>query len=146
MLRVSSSGVDKIFKMLEGSKETPKRVVDIWGIYTERDAKLLCPVKTGRLRSSIKYRKLGQYSGEVYTNVEYAAFVHEGTKAHIISPRNKRFLAWKDPASPFAVQKGKYKGWVFCKKSVKHPGYRGKPFMSAAAEKVFDDIIAGRKT
>lgn len=45
-------------------------------------AKQLCPVDTGRLRSSIAWEF--RHDGDVYvvvgTNVEYAIYVHEGTR------------------------------------------------------------------
>lgn len=49
----------------------------------EREAKILSPVDTGRLRSSINtsygFGPLG-VGAKVATNVEYAIYVHEGTK------------------------------------------------------------------
>ncbi len=45
----------------------------------EREAKLVTPVDTGRLRSSI-FTKGIPLGAIVSTNVEYAAFVHEGTR------------------------------------------------------------------
>lgn len=43
-------------------------------------AKRLCPVDTGRLRSSIRPRiSAGDLSAEVYTDVEYAGYVEYGT-------------------------------------------------------------------
>lgn len=47
----------------------------------EREAKLLTPVDTGRLRNSIATSLgIGGISAIVQTNVFYAIFVHEGTK------------------------------------------------------------------
>ena len=46
----------------------------------EREAKLVTPVKTGRLRASIGVRNLQPLGGEVSTNTHYAIYVHEGTR------------------------------------------------------------------
>lgn len=50
----------------------------------EREAKMRCPVDYGRLRSSITYR-IGSdgYSADVYTDVDYAAYVEYGTRPHM---------------------------------------------------------------
>lgn len=49
------------------------------GIDCQAEAKQLCPVDTGRLRSSIQYVKTDEMSCEVNTDVHYARFVEEGT-------------------------------------------------------------------
>lgn len=49
----------------------------------ESRAKVLCPVDTGRLRASIRWRLVRRPSGLVAiigTEVEYARWVHEGTR------------------------------------------------------------------
>ena len=64
--------------------------------------------------------------------VNYAFFVHEGTRPHKIEPKKKKALRW--------TAGGAFK---FAKK-VNHPGYKGDPFLRNAAEKTFrrlDDIF-----
>lgn len=60
-----------------------KKATSKSALMVEREAKLLTPVDTGRLRSSIM-SSLGlgplAVGAKVATNVEYAIFVHEGTK------------------------------------------------------------------
>ena len=70
------------------------------GLQIERDAKILCPVDTGRLRASIHMseRQVGDtYIVEVGTNVKYAPFLSFGTrhmKAHpFLRPAFDRALA-----------------------------------------------------
>lgn len=52
-------------------------------------AKELCPVDTGRLRSSIRFSlgvdEVGRF-GQVGTDVEYAIYVHEGTSRMAARP------------------------------------------------------------
>lgn len=52
-------------------------------LYVVGEAKRRCPVDTGYLRGSIGYSILripGRNILRIYTNVEYAIFVHEGTR------------------------------------------------------------------
>jgi Bacteriophage HK97-gp10, putative tail-component len=77
-----------------------------------------CPVKTGRLRSSIRWRmgKDGRgLFGLVGTDVEYAGLIHSGTRPHIIVPKSKMALYWKGAQHPVRV--------------VHHPGTKARPFL-----------------
>lgn len=62
--------------------------------------------------------------------VPYAAYVHEGTRAHRIIPRNKRVLRF--------VSRGSF---VFSKR-VNHPGTNADQFLYNAAEAKKSDIIS----
>jgi HK97 gp10 family phage protein len=106
-------------KVAEGVREVVKDISD----RVERAAKKLCPVDTGRLRASIwtNMRK-DELGAEVGTNVDYAAHVEFGTKAHVIRPKNKKFLSFKI--------NGK---WIRAR-VVNHPGTRPQPFMFPAFE------------
>ena len=55
-----------------------KKIMKTACLIVERDAKKLCPVDTGRLRSSITHEIEGT-KGYVGTNVEYARAVELGT-------------------------------------------------------------------
>ena len=54
-----------------------KKIIKTACLLVERDAKKLCPVDTGRLRSSITHEIEGM-TGYVGTNVEYARAVELG--------------------------------------------------------------------
>ena len=78
--------VEDMIKQLEARKAAAAvaaaRGVHKAGLLVERDAKLLCPVDTGRLRNSIHTELvLTETGGEAHvgTNVEYAAYVEYGT-------------------------------------------------------------------
>jgi hypothetical protein len=94
-------------------------------------AKILCPVDTGNLRSSLqmKITRSGDLvAGAVFTNVEYAKFVHAGTRAHMIRPRRPGgVLAFPSPPRSRSI--------VFAR-SVRHPGTRARPFLAQAIEEV----------
>lgn len=83
-------------------------------------AKRGCPVDKGRLRASIRFEiKLGPV-GYVGTDVNYAAAVHNGTKAHDIYPKS---------ASVLAFDVG---GQTVFAAFVHHPGTKGVPFLTRA--------------
>ena len=78
------------------------------------------PVVTGELRKSIHVTRHGQ-TYIIGTNKIYARAMHEGRKALIISPKNKKALRWKGAAHP-------------CRK-VFQPKREGKPFFRNAINK-----------
>lgn len=95
-------------------------------------AKVLAPVDTGRLRASIEGRLNRTWTLRpqftVGSNVEYAQMVHDGTRPHIIRPRNARALR-------FVVG-----GQVVYARVVHHPGTRARPFLDRALR----EVTAGR--
>ena len=52
----------------------------------EGNAKQDCPVDTGRLRASIQTENVGDLEYEVGTDVEYAKYVHDGTRKKAPKP------------------------------------------------------------
>lgn len=92
----------------------------------EAAAKRLCPVDEGRLRSSIRHnmgRDARGLFGRVGTDVSYARAVHDGTRPHVIVPRNVRLLRFP------TTRRGST--FVFAKR-VNHPGTRPRPFLRDA--------------
>lgn len=96
--------------------------------------------RTGNLEGAVQSEVTdGGFRGVVSLNEGVAGYgpcVHEGSRAHVIRPRNKRVLRWPG--------KG---GFVFSKIS-HHPGYKGDPFLydalddnSAEIDKIFDEEI-----
>lgn len=87
-------------------------------------AKILCPVDTGRLRASIKGKASRTWTLRpqftVFSNVDYAPMVHDGTRPHIIRPRTKQVLKFN------------VGGQVVFAKVVHHPGTRARPFLDRA--------------
>lgn len=91
-------------------------------------AKVLAPVDTGRLRASIQGELTRAWTLRprftVGSNVEYAAMVNDGTRPHIIRPKNARALR-------FVVN-----GRVVYARVVHHPGTRANPFLDRALREV----------
>lgn len=89
----------------------------------ERDAKLLAPVRTGRMRSNIgtQFYENG-LAAEVGTNIEYAPPVEFGTGPRIIRPVRAQALRFTAG------------GRVVFAKRVNHPGTKARPFLFPAWE------------
>jgi hypothetical protein len=93
------------------------------GRKVEALAKRLAPVDTGRLAGSIVTVQInvgGKPGAGVGTNVEYALYVHDGTRAHPIAPKRAKVLRFKAGGSV-----------VFTSK-VNHPGTKAVPFLENA--------------
>lgn len=102
-------------------------------------ARVLAPVDTGRLRSSGSIQYSGFFTfrpkATIVFNVEYAQMVNDGTRPHVIRPKNKQVLKF---------QMG---GRTVYAKYVNHPGTKAKPFLDRAVREVMGrapgwDIVA----
>ena len=91
-------------------------------------ARVLAPVRTGRLRSSIRADppRIFSLRGSltVGSDLEYAAAVNDGSRPHIIRPRTKQVLKF---------QVG---GQTVFAKVVHHPGTKGVHFLDRALREV----------
>ena len=72
-------------KVIQKINKANKQIINKACLMVERDAKKLCPVDTGRLRSSITHEIKG-LTGKVGTNVEYARAVELGTEKQSPQP------------------------------------------------------------
>lgn len=96
-------------------------------------AKVLAPVDTGRLRASIGSAVYSRTwtlrpRATIEAGVDYAKFVHDGTRPHVIRPIRAQALR-------FTVGNR-----VVYAKVVHHPGTRARPFLDRALA----EITAGR--
>ena len=121
---------------IRGNKVRNKSAFEI-GLVVERQAKALCPVKTGLLAGSITTQSQTEgtqpkapateaiqkpmMEGEVYvgTPVEYGPAIEFGSMPHIIKVKDKKVLS--DGKRIFG-------------KSVKHPGNPAQPFLRPALD------------
>ena len=88
---------------------------ELWGqVRTE------APVDHGRLAGSFILEERDPLTYAIYTNVEYAMHVHDGTPPRVIEPVNARALFWPGAAHPVA--------------RVNHPGTPGDPYGERAIE------------
>lgn len=100
------------------------------------------PEKSGELKGSIDILSIGdeeaivghKYNDKIVVNWRnaktiYPLFVHEGTSAHVITPRTKKTLHWKGASHPV--------------RSVNHPGTKANPYFKRAIKnKRIERIIA----
>lgn len=91
-------------------------------------AKVLAPVRTGRLRSSIRAEPPRFFSlrasVKVGSDLEYAGFVNDGTRPHRIVARNAQVLRFR------------VGGRLVFVKAVNHPGTKPRPFLDRALREV----------
>jgi hypothetical protein len=91
-------------------------------------AKILAPVDTGRLRASgrIEYSSFFSFrpKATIVFDTDYSAFVNDGTRPHIIRPKNAKVLRFN------------VGGRVVYAKVVHHPGTRPRPFLDRALREV----------
>lgn len=130
MARVTSMNINRSALEQVGMEAASVLVTDVTRRTLNR-ASVLAPVDTGRLRVSGDMRVsrgAGQVVGTVSFDADYALAVHEGTRPHIIRPRNARALRFR------------VGGEIVYAKSVRHPGTRARPFLFEALSE-----IAGRE-
>lgn len=105
-----------------------RRVLMQRGPQVVNRAKVLAPVDTGRLRAAIKGRLVRNWTlrseYQITVNVDYAEAVHDGTRPHIIRPRNAQALRFN------------IGGRIVYAKVVHHPGTRARPFLDRALREV----------
>ena len=135
MIRASGSfTVDKagLQRQLTGPQSQMVRTLRDTTRQTVNAAKLRSPVDTGGLRNAHRAEDIRVTGMTARTAVvadkDYAAAVHDGSKPHIIRPKNKKALAFKAG------------GRTVFASSVRHPGAAARPWLYNAAKGV-----AGRK-
>ncbi|MBE2294770.1 MAG: hypothetical protein IAF00_07455 [Phycisphaerales bacterium] len=96
--------------------------------------------QTGALARSLRLRPDGDDAWIIDHDTQHAphaVFVHWGTRAHDIRPRDKKVLRWTQGG-------GNRTSYVFAR-FVRHPGYEGDPWLVTAAEEAirqFDRIVS----
>ena len=76
------------------------------------------PIRTGNLKRDIRVFEANASEVKIGNTlkIKYAKYVHSGTRAYIIKPKNKKALANK-------------KAGLFFGKKVKHPGIKANPYL-----------------
>lgn len=106
-----SGDVWDLWKYLEGKR---KRAVN--------GAKLKAGFRTGALRKSIVGRHLGNFTGQYVTvgsSKHYAYAHHEGTRPHVITPKNGKVLRFTRGTQVIYTTK------------VNHPGTKPNPYLTS---------------
>ena len=135
MIKINADELNKLSVELSGIPNeiegNVKKVVKNSAFNIEKNAKSNLTknksVATGHLRRGISTDIKGLEATIHTSNIKYAPGVEYGTKAHIIRPKNKKFLYWKGAKHPV--------------KQVNHPGSRAKPYLIPAFEKEKDQFL-----
>lgn len=109
--------MDRIVMHADGLDALDRRVKAVRGNVAEdiaEDARRLCPVDTGHLRSSIATQ-----DDRVWVTADHWAHVEYGTRPHLIESRGKWPLRSKETGAVFG-------------RTVHHPGTEAQPFMRPA--------------
>lgn len=106
-----------------------RRVAARWQRRTATQARQDAPVRTGHLGRSVgegDVKTVGPFTvtGSVHARADYALYVHEGTRPHVIRPRRAKALRFE------------VGGRVVFAKMVRHPGVRARPFLRNAGVRV----------
>jgi hypothetical protein len=111
------------------AKRVTSRVVLNTTRKINNQATINCPVDTGNLRAHHRMRTSEtqtKLKGEVFNDANYAASIHNGSRAHVIAARRRKALAFD----------GGDWGGIVVVRSVRHPGTRPQPWLAKAAEQV----------
>jgi hypothetical protein len=101
-----------------------------------REQKIEVPRRTGNLGRSIRIRRVTPKEAQTIAAASYALYVHEGTKAHDIRPKNRKALRFPaDGGSSTLGGRVRSGGKVRFAKRVRHPGTKANPFMLRGAQK-----------
>ena len=88
---------------------------EVWG-----NVRKEAPVDHGRLAGSFQLDQVDDLTYRIWSGVEYALAVQEGTPPHEIKPKRKKALYWEGARHPV--------------KRVMHPGTQANPYADRAIE------------
>lgn len=117
-------GKRELLLRLEGIRGVEKPIAKNWAGATTRSAKRRVPVKTGRLRQSIRARFTSK--GPLVIGAYWGNFINAGTVSHAEKPKRRR-------GKTAALRYGGPGGQPIFRRRVRHPATRARPFKRAAA-------------
>lgn len=93
---VEIKGLDNLVKDFATAPPVVKRelntAVRFAGVRVQREARIEAPVRTGNLRSQIRFSNTNDGRGIVGSYAQYSIYVHEGTKYQRSNPFMQRAL------------------------------------------------------
>jgi len=119
-------------EVLRHTLEATRRGIDLTMADCVGDAKADAPVRTATYQGSIQLRPAVITTGGVFGlwgsfQCNYALIIEEGSKPHVIRPRNKKALYWPGAAHPVA--------------KVQHPGTKPQRILQNAADKNYPYLV-----
>lgn len=139
-LTASLSGLQAVHAQFARIAALPGRALDATAVQVEQyiDTQVAPHNKTHALERSLGKRRIpgGWEIGHDSRIAPYARFVHDGTRAHMIFPRNKKALRWVSGNAAFF-------GFKFSR-GVHHPGTRPDRWLDRAAmmaPRIFQEML-----
>lgn len=118
--------------------------------HTHAQSQVDIHTKTGALARSLFLKPDGESAWIVGHNLQtapHAVFLHWGTRAHVIKPRDKKVLRWVgEKGATTRNAQGRFVSgtkFIFAR-FVHHPGYKGHAYLVEAADEAvrqFDAIV-----
>lgn len=143
-MKINITGLQETFELLDDviTKYPYETIVEVTDdIYENAKTNILPHWISGRMANNLDMRvNRSDLSGEVFIHdkgmmkewkgkkVNYALFVHFGSKPHVILPKKKKALRWAGLGA-----------FVFAGR-VNHSGYKGDPFMTNASQETFKNL------
>jgi len=122
MIHVDLSGVNTAVRTLNSIRLNElnylKKNIKIAAINVQRSARIACPVDTGRLRSSIKFKFYNRGTmARVFSDVDYAKYVEYGTGryAYFGNGRQTPWLFYYNRIGKFVLTYGQKPVLMFTK-------------------------------
>ena len=135
-------GIPQLRARIEAIKPNEKLLRTI-ALSAVREQKLLTQPfrKTGNLARTIHLGAVTASRAETIASADYAAYVEQGTRPHVIRPRNRKALRWAADAGSARLSGAPRKGSrVRFAKRVQHPGTKAQPFMIPGAQKAIEGV------
>ncbi len=127
---------DQLLQILEDLRNVVSHVLDLTAMELWGNISREAPYDHGRLSGSFEIEQIDDLSYRIFTNVEYALFVHDGTRPHWIEASHdsylgvtirQGFLWWEGASHPV--------------RRVYHPGYAGNPWIDEKAIPMTEDRV-----
>jgi HK97 gp10 family phage protein len=98
---IEINGLDSIVKDFATAEPAVKRelntAINFAGVRIQREARMEAPVRTGNLRSQIRFKNTNNGQGVVGSYAKYSIYVHEGTKYQSSNPFMERAIQNSKP-------------------------------------------------
>ena len=116
VITINANGLQKLLSIMDKASSTAAKTHAMHeaGLRLERAIALKTPVLTGGSKASVKMVSYDAAKTVVSSSLPHMPGLEDGTKAHIIRPKNAKVLAFKGGS-----------GMVF-RKVVHHPGTKGR--------------------
>lgn len=98
---IEVKGLDKLVRDFATAEPEIKKelntAINFAGVRIQREAKIEAPVRTGNLRSQIRFKNTNNGHGVVGSYAKYSIYVHEGTRYQSSNPFMERAIQQSKP-------------------------------------------------